>query len=50
MLDIIIAHVMKLIYNSQIVRGAYLLVLSIQRAWFMKNGPGLLIMYFQCLQ
>lgn len=50
MLDIILAHVMKLIYNSRIVRGAYLLVLSIQRARFMKKGPGLLIMYFGCLQ
>lgn len=50
MLDIILAHVMKLIYNSRIVRGAYLLVLSIQRARFMKKGPGLLIMYFRCLQ
>lgn len=49
-LDIILAHVMKLIYNSRIVRGAYLLVLSIQRARFMKKGPGLLIMYFGCLQ
>lgn len=50
MLDFILAHVMKLIYNSRIVRGAYLLVLSIQRARFMKKGPGLLIMYFRYLQ